>query len=166
MWHKSVWYVEFQFFVVFFSNILYDGYIVASTVLKVMLSRKLWSQHHCTTCKNVNVIFKKYKTYKKQMVIKKNNKKLEFYISNTFMSHMVWFGLWCLSTWRKRGLRGHDRMVVESTTTCAISAYHHKSCEFETHSWPDVVDTILCVKVCQWLATCRCFSYGTNSSIW
>jgi len=25
----------------------------------------------------------------------------------------------------------HDRMVVGFTTTYAISAYHHKSCEFE-----------------------------------
>jgi hypothetical protein len=24
-----------------------------------------------------------------------------------------------------RGCRGHDRMVVEFTITCAISAYHH-----------------------------------------
>jgi hypothetical protein len=27
--------------------------------------------------------------------------------------------------------RRRDRMVVEFTTTCAIVAYHHKSCEFE-----------------------------------
>ena len=33
------------------------------------------------------------------------------------------------------GRHGHDRMVVEFTTTCAISAYHYKSCEFESHSW-------------------------------
>ena len=26
---------------------------------------------------------------------------------------------------------GLDRMVVGFTTTCAIDAYHHKSCEFE-----------------------------------
>jgi hypothetical protein len=30
---------------------------------------------------------------------------------------------------------GRDRMVVGFTTTCAISAYHHKSCEFEPRSW-------------------------------
>jgi hypothetical protein len=34
-----------------------------------------------------------------------------------------------------RGRRGHDRMEVEFTTTCAISAYHHYSCEFEPCSW-------------------------------
>ena len=31
--------------------------------------------------------------------------------------------------------RGHDCMVVGFTTTRAISAYHHYSCEFESHSW-------------------------------
>ena len=28
-----------------------------------------------------------------------------------------------------------DRMVVGNKTTCAISAYHHWSCEFEPRSW-------------------------------
>ena len=31
------------------------------------------------------------------------------------------------------GRRGHDRMVVVFTTTYAISAYHHKLCEFNFH---------------------------------
>ena len=44
-------------------------------------------------------------------------------------------------------------MVVEFTTTCAIVAYHHLSCEFEPHSWRGVLDKSLCDKVCQWLAT-------------
>jgi hypothetical protein len=30
--------------------------------------------------------------------------------------------------------RGRDRMVVGSTTSYAINAYHHKSCEFEFRS--------------------------------
>jgi hypothetical protein len=30
-----------------------------------------------------------------------------------------------------RGCRGHDRMAVGFTTTCAISAYHHQRSEFE-----------------------------------
>ena len=34
-----------------------------------------------------------------------------------------------------RGCRGRDRMPVGFTTTCAISANHHWSCEFESHSW-------------------------------
>jgi hypothetical protein len=32
------------------------------------------------------------------------------------------------------GHHGSDRMVVEFTTTYAISAYHHWCCEFETRS--------------------------------
>jgi hypothetical protein len=33
-----------------------------------------------------------------------------------------------------RGRRGRDRMVVVFTTTYAISAYYHISCEFESRS--------------------------------
>jgi hypothetical protein len=49
--------------------------------------------------------------------------------------------------WMHRGSRGHDCMVVGFTTTCAISAYHHLSCEFELRSCQGVLDTILCDKV-------------------
>jgi hypothetical protein len=35
--------------------------------------------------------------------------------------------------------RGRDRMVTGFTTTYAISAYHHWSCEFEPRSWRDVL---------------------------
>ena len=48
-----------------------------------------------------------------------------------------------------RGCHGHDRMVVRSTTTYAISADHHWSCEFEPLSWQGVLDTTLCDKGCQ-----------------
>jgi len=34
-----------------------------------------------------------------------------------------------------RGRRGRYRMIVGFTTTYAISAYHHLSCEFEPCSW-------------------------------
>jgi len=34
-----------------------------------------------------------------------------------------------------------DRMVVGFTTTCAISAHHHYSCEFKPRSWRYVLDT-------------------------
>ena len=44
---------------------------------------------------------------------------------------------------------GRDRMLIGFTTTCAISAYHHLSCEFEPHSWLGVFDTTLLDKVCQ-----------------
>jgi hypothetical protein len=42
----------------------------------------------------------------------------------------------CLAviTYMYRGRRGRDRMVVGFTTTYAISAYHHWSCEFESRS--------------------------------
>jgi len=54
--------------------------------------------------------------------------------------------------YKYRGCRGHDRMVFEFTTTCAISAYQHWSCEFESHSWRGVLHTTLCDKVL--LMTC------------
>jgi len=41
------------------------------------------------------------------------------------------------------------RVVVEFIATYAISAYHHYSCDLESHSWRVVVDTTLCDKVCQ-----------------
>jgi hypothetical protein len=61
-----------------------------------------------------------------------------------------WFSILC------RG--SHDRMVDGFTTTNVISAYHHWSCEFDSRSWRGVLDTTLCDKVCQWLATCWWFS--------
>jgi len=62
------------------------------------------------------------------------------------------------------GHPGRDRMVVGFTTTCAISVYHHSSCEFEPRSWKGVLDTTLCDKVCQWLVTGRWLSPGTPVS--
>ena len=59
---------------------------------------------------------------------------------------------------------GRDHMVLGFTTTCAIIADHHYSCEFESHSWQGVLDTTLCDKVCQWLAAGRWFSPGTPVS--
>ena len=52
-------------------------------------------------------------------------------------------------------------MVVEFTTTCAISTYHHWCSEFEPRSRRGVLDTTLCDNVCQWLAAGRWFSPGT-----
>ena len=59
---------------------------------------------------------------------------------------------------RVRGRHGRDRMVVKSTTTYVISAYHHWCCEFESRSGRGV--TTSCDKVYQWLATGRWFSPG------
>ena len=41
---------------------------------------------------------------------------------------------------------GRDSMVVGFTTACAISIYHHQSCEFKSRSWRVVLDTF-CDKV-------------------
>jgi hypothetical protein len=60
-----------------------------------------------------------------------------------------------------RSRRGRDCVVVGFTTSCAITAYHHTSFEFEPRSWRGVLDTTLCDKVCRWLATGRFFSLGT-----
>ena len=50
-----------------------------------------------------------------------------------------------------RGNHGLNRMVVGFMSTCAISAYHHKSCEFGPGSWRGVLNTCttLCDQVCQ-----------------
>ena len=48
-----------------------------------------------------------------------------------------------------RGHRGRDSMVVGFTTSRAINAYHHCSCEFEPRPWRGVLDTTLSDKVCQ-----------------
>ena len=64
----------------------------------------------------------------------------------------------------EKGCRGRDHIVVGFITTCAISAYHHLSCEFEPRSWRGVLDTTLCDQVCQWLATGQWFSPGTPFS--
>ena len=52
---------------------------------------------------------------------------------------------------------GRDRMVVWFSTTCAIS-------EFEPRSWWGVLDTTLCDKVCQWLATGLWFSLVSSTN--
>jgi len=59
------------------------------------------------------------------------------------------------------GRCGRNRMVVGFTTTYAISAYHHESCEFGTCSWRGVLDTTLCDKVFQLLAAGWWFSNDT-----
>ena len=63
-----------------------------------------------------------------------------------------------------KGCRGRDHMIVRFTTTLAISAYHHLSCEFESRSQRSVFDTTLCDQVCQWQAAGRWFSPSTPVS--
>jgi hypothetical protein len=65
----------------------------------------------------------------------------------------------------ERGRLSRDRMVVGFTTACTISAYqHYESCELESRSWRVVLNTTLCDKVCQWLATRRWFTVDTPVS--
>jgi hypothetical protein len=45
--------------------------------------------------------------------------------------------------------RDRNRTVVGFTTTYAISAYHHYSCEFKSRSCRGVLDTTLCDKYCE-----------------
>jgi hypothetical protein len=61
----------------------------------------------------------------------------------------------------KRGCSVRSHMVVGFTTTCAISVYHHLSCEFKSRSWRGVLETNSCDNVCQWLAKSLQFSLGT-----
>ena len=61
--------------------------------------------------------------------------------------------------WRGRG--GLDRMLVEFTTTHAISAY---PTDIEGSNPAQAKCTTLCDKVCQWLAAGRLFSPGTPVS--
>ena len=54
-----------------------------------------------------------------------------------------------------RSHRGRDCVVVEFTTACLISVYHHLTFEFESFPCQDVLDTTLWDKVYQWPATGR-----------
>ena len=46
------------------------------------------------------------------------------------------------------GHHGHDSIIVGFTATYAISAYHHLSFEFKSHSSRGVLNTKVCDKVC------------------
>ena len=55
-------------------------------------------------------------------------------------------------------------MVAGFTTSYAFNTYDHKRCELEPCSWRGVLDTTLCDKGGQWLATGGWFSSGTPVS--
>jgi hypothetical protein len=65
------------------------------------------------------------------------------------LSSLIWFDF----SWHLWGCPSHDCMVVGFKATYAFSAYHHYLWQFKSCSWLDVLDTTLCDKVCQWLAT-------------
>jgi hypothetical protein len=61
------------------------------------------------------------------------------------------YRLWLIivTDFQTRDCRCRDCTVVGFTTTYAISAHHHKRCEFEFRSWGGILNTTLCDKVCQ-----------------
>jgi hypothetical protein len=64
-----------------------------------------------------------------------------------------------INVYRKYQINGSIRGpkdLIGFTTTCAISACHYKSCEFESRSWQGD-------KVCQWLATSQWFSLVSSN---
>jgi len=66
---------------------------------------------------------------------------------------------------RSGGRLGRDSKVVGFTTSCAISVYYHKRCEFESRSWRGVLETKLCDKVCQCLLQVGGYSsFPTNKT--
>ena len=70
----------------------------------------------------------------------------------------------CISSNITKGRRSHDSIGVGFTTTCAISLYHHSSCDFELRSRQNVFNTTLCDQICQWHASGWWFSPGTPVS--
>ena len=86
------------------------------------------------------------------------DKKWHLRIVHTFIYHCVYTPIY------KQTGGSRVRTVVGFTTTFAISAYHHLSCEFESCSWRGVLDTTLCDKVCQLLVAGLWFSPGTQIS--
>ena len=61
------------------------------------------------------------------------------------------------------GYHGRDCMVVRFTTTCALSAYRHLSCEYDPHGEVYLIQQYV-IKVCQRLTTGCWFSPCTPVS--
>ena len=59
-----------------------------------------------------------------------------------------------------RGRCGCDHMIIGFTTTCAISAYHHKVVSLNTADGEMYSIQHLCYKVFQWLVAGQWFSLG------
>ena len=124
-------------------NILYDVYTHNGGVHvhRILMGRR---GHHL--CLTDTLHFKKItpnKTTLSLSIIIKCGGILLFQFSFSLMLHaaVIWQRIHfcqCIynSIWGCR-----DLMVVGFATTCAISAYHHKSCEFESYSWRGVLDT-------------------------
>ena len=63
---------------------------------------------------------------------------------------------------------GHYFKVLTNHVQASFCSIHNSNaianCEVEPLSWRGLLDTTLCDKVCQWLATGRWFSPGTSIS--
>jgi hypothetical protein len=71
---------------------------------------------------------------------------------------------YCYTLGRLKGTTWSWSMAIGFTTTYAISANHHWSCEYKSRSLRGESVTTLCDKVCQWFVAGRCFSPGTPVS--
>ena len=80
------------------------------------------------------------------MILHGNKNKTIFIPSNALNNYSITTVEFQMS---KGGRHDHDGMVVGYTTTYAISANHHCSCEFRSRSWRGALHTTLCDKVCQ-----------------
>jgi hypothetical protein len=94
----------------------------------------------------------------KHFIIKKKKKKIlhQNGLGFRFMVFHATFKNISVIWWRSVLLVEH-RPVASN-----FSAHHHLSCEFESRSWRAVLDTIVCDKVCQLLATGRCSTNKTD----
>jgi hypothetical protein len=76
---------------------------------------------------------------KKRQIHKSGHWKMSYLSTlDGFVSFLLSFNFFYSTT---GAWRGRDRLAVGFTTTCAISAYHHWSCKFESWSWRCVLDT-------------------------
>ena len=74
------------------------------------------------------------------------------------------FPLITIFQFEERGRRGRDCMVLGCTITCAISAYHHWCCEFESNPSEVYSMQYYVVKLVSDIATGQWFSPGNPLS--
>jgi hypothetical protein len=85
-----------------------------------------------------------------ELLVKHTSTQTHFVVSSTKQS--VFFILFIISFVFSKDVikwkRAPSWLWSYGSWSHAISAYHHKSCEFEPLSWRGVLDTTLCNKVC------------------
>ena len=105
-----------------------------------------------------------WKTVESKCTWNWNYDSIFYYFHILFTAIFINYILYCRSNRWPRRRHGRNRMVAGYTTTCAISVYHHYSCEFKSRSLQGVLDTTLCDKVCQLFVAGWWFSLGTPVS--